>query len=279
MPIPRKPPASFASAVPVTTGNQTVEGVRVSPDGRWLVYDSDLSGNSAIYRVPVGGGEAVRLTRDASDEFRGALSPNGRELLYHSFQTGARQLFLLPLEGGPAQQLTRPPGEYSMANWSPDGNAVTLFDMSTAEIFVMRRDRRGLWSRPHFIAGHGVRPEWSPDGSTIAFVSPTDGRISVAPADSGTRRDLYVPAAGEPFAELAIFDARGREVYFKSHDARGRASFWSMPLSGGRPRLLARFDDPARATNRFEFASDGKRFYFTIEDRQSDIWVADIAKR
>ncbi|MBW8839071.1 MAG: serine/threonine-protein kinase, partial [Gemmatimonadetes bacterium] len=279
MPIPRKPPGSFASAVPVTSGNQTVEGVRVSPDGRWLVYDSDLSGNSAIYRVPVGGGEAVRLTRDPLDEFRGVLSPNGRELLYHSFQTGARQMFLLPLAGGPAQQITRAPGEYSMANWSPDGNAVTLFDMNTAEVFVMRRDRRGQWGRPHFIAGHGVRPEWSPDGSTIAFVSPTDGRITIAPSDSGTQRDVYVPGAGQPFAELAIFDARGRELYFKSHDARGRASFWSVPTTGGAPRLLARFDDPARATNRFEFASDGQKFYFTIEDRQSDIWVADIARR
>jgi hypothetical protein len=108
---------------------------------------------------------------------------------------------------------------------------------------------------------------------------PTDGRISVVSADSGTQRDIYVPTAGEPFAELAIFDARGRELYFKSHDARGRASFWSVPVTGGRPRLLARFDDPARASNRFEFASDGKRFYFTVEDRQSDIWVADLAKR
>ena len=80
-------------------------------------------------------------------------------------------------------------------------------------------------------------------------------------------------------AELAIFSANGRELYFKSHDARGRASFWSMPATGGRPRLLVRFDDPARASNRFEFASDGRRFYFTVEDRQSDIWVAEAIRR
>jgi len=42
---------------------------------------------------------------------------------------------------------------------------------------------------------------------------------------------------------------------------------------------LVRFDDPARASNRFEFASDGKRFYFTVEDRQSDIWMAEVARR
>jgi Tol biopolymer transport system component len=129
------------------------------------------------------------------------------------------------------------------------------------------------------LAGKGWRPEWSPDGRTIAFVSPLDGRISTVPAESGTQRDLYVPRTGDPLAELAIYAANGRELYFKSHDARGRASFWSIPVAGGRPRLLARLDDPARASNRFEFASDGKRFYFTVEDRQSDIWVAEVAGR
>ena len=76
-----------------------------------------------------------------------------------------------------------------------------------------------------------------------------------------------------------MYSQSGRTLYFKSHDARGRAAFWSVPVTGGRPRLLVRFDDPARASNRFEFASDGKRFYFTIEDRQSDIWLAEVARR
>ena len=99
------------------------------------------------------------------------------------------------------------------------------------------------------------------------------------PADSGAPRDLYVPAADGPPAELAIFSADGREVYFKSHDTRGRASFWSIPAAGGAPRLLARFDDPTHASNRFDFASDGRRFYFTVEDRQSDVWVAEVTRR
>ncbi|MEO7217758.1 MAG: hypothetical protein ABI026_06155, partial [Gemmatimonadaceae bacterium] len=177
--------------------------------------------------------------------------------------------------GGPVRQITRSSGG-SMANWSPDGTALTFFNMNTAQVFVMRRDQSGRWGEPRVVGGPGVRPEWSPDGQTIAFVSPNDGRIRIVPADSGTQRDLYVPSANGPLAELAVFAASGRELYFKSHDARGRASFWSISTAGGRPRLLARLDDSSHVSNRFEFASDGKRFYFTIEDRQSDIWLAEV---
>jgi Tol biopolymer transport system component len=279
MPIANRHPESAASAVQITSGNQTVEGVRVSGDGKWLVYDSDLGGSSDIYRLPVSGGEPERLTRGPGDKYRGVLSPNGSELTYHAFDAGSRNVFLLPIGGGPAQQLTRSTGQLSMANWSPDGNALTFFDMVTSDVLVMRRDRDRRWAAPRFVGGYGWRPEWSPDGRKIVFVSPTAGRIAVVPADSGAEGDVYVPRAEDPPAELAIFSANGRDVYFKSHDPEGRASFWSIPVTGGCPRLLARFDDPARASNRFDFASDGRRFYFTVEDRQSDIWVAEVSRR
>jgi Tol biopolymer transport system component len=279
MPIPDDAPRSAASAVQVTSGNQTVEGLRVSPDGRWLVYDSDIGGSSDIYRVPVDGGEVERLTRGPLDKFRGVLSPAGADLVYHAFQSGSRHLFLQPLDGRPARQLTPADGQQSMANWSPDGSALAMYDMGRSHVLVMRRGVDGRWNAPRFTGGAGWRPEWSPDGRSIAFVAPGDGRIGVVPADSGAQRDVYVPRGDDPLAELAIYSRSGATLYFKSHDARGRASFWSIPATGGRPRLLVRFDDPARASNRFEFASDGKRFYFTVEDRQSDIWVADVAPR
>ena len=76
-----------------------------------------------------------------------------------------------------------------------------------------------------------------------------------------------------------LWAADGRSLIFKSHDADGRASFWSIPASGGVPRLLARLPDLARPSHRADFSADGKRLYFTIEDKQSNIWIADIAPR
>jgi hypothetical protein len=70
----------------------------------------------------------------------------------------------------------------------------------------------------------------------------------------------------------------GRTVYFKSHDSDGRASIWRVPVGGGRPQLVVRFTDPTRESSRADFAAGAGRFFFTLEDRQSDIWIAEIKK-
>jgi hypothetical protein len=105
-----------------------------------------------------------------------------------------------------------------------------------------------------------------------------DGTIEAIPADSGTARVIYAPSdsAAGPNAESIEVDASGRVVYFKSHDATGRASFWSVPFLGGRPRLLVHLNDLTRSSYRPDFAAGAGRLFFTIEDRQSDVWVAEV---
>ncbi len=66
--IPKDGPISISEAQPVTTGNQTIEGISVSRDGKWLAYDSNLNGNLDIYKMPVSGGEAEQLTNDPGDD-------------------------------------------------------------------------------------------------------------------------------------------------------------------------------------------------------------------
>jgi eukaryotic-like serine/threonine-protein kinase len=281
LPIPEGGPVSAAAAVQVTSGIQNIEGIRATRDGRWLLYDSDLSGNSDIYRIPLEGGDPERLTTHPADEFRPDLSPDGKVLVFHSWRTGSRDLFVMPLDGGPVQQITATPAQEMYARWSPDGSGLAFVDLSeTPSIYVMRRDAGGGWGKP-IRRAQGVWQSWSPDGRILAFTTVPDGRLGVVPADSGDARILYTPApaSDDPPAELADWSADGGTIYFKSHDARGRASFWSLPATGGRPRLRVRFEAPGRQSNRIVWATDGKRFYFTIEDRQSDVWIAELTAR
>jgi Tol biopolymer transport system component len=77
--------------------------------------------------------------------------------------------------------------------------------------------------------------------------------------------------------EQAQWSGDGKSVLFKSHDAAGNASIWSVPLLGGERKLRVRFDDPARPSYRTTWWLGKKRIYFTVEDRQSDVWVMEAA--
>ena len=82
-----------------------------------------------------------------------------------------------------------------------------------------------------------------------------------------------------PQVEQPLWGPDGRTIYFKSHDADGLASFWSVPMTGGTPRLLVRLDDPERQSYRAGWSLGRDRIYFPIEDRQSDVWVMDVTPR
>ena len=71
----------------------------------------------------------------------------------------------------------------------------------------------------------------------------------------------------------------GRRLFVKKHDPQGHASIWSHPMDGGQPTLLMRFPDLNRASFRPSFTTDEKRIYFTIDDRQGDVFVAEVTKR
>jgi eukaryotic-like serine/threonine-protein kinase len=290
LPIPPAGPVSTAGARPVTSGTQIIEAMKVSPNGRWLEYDSNLHGKADIYRVPTAGGGPERLTTDAADNFAPDLTADGKWLVYHSWRTGSRDIFVQQIDNGRVEQVTASPSQESFPSWSPDGRMILFFDQTIKNglalgTFLVRRDASGRWGTPVALPiGVGGRGSWSPDGHSWVYsrwepTAPTKGTIERFTFGSGVRRVLYAPRApDDPLAELVLLSEDGRKLYFKSHDPRGRASIWSMPVEGGRPSLLVQFEDLARPSSRWDFAAGAGRFFFAIEDRQSDIWIADVTE-
>jgi Tol biopolymer transport system component/tRNA A-37 threonylcarbamoyl transferase component Bud32 len=284
LPVPSHPPVSTAAATPVTTGSQVIEGVRLSPDGRWLYYDSDRAGNADIYRRPLAGGEAERLTTDPADDFAPDPSPDGREVAFHSWRSGSRDVYVLPLDGRPLQRVTSSPGQELLAVWSPDGSALAYqAGYEDGSIWLVRRHGNNTWGKPLRRLASGLWPSWSPDGKRLAYGIGRlggGGSLGLITVDSGAPQLLLdASQPGRPGVEQTYWSTDGRTIYFKSHDVKGNASIWSIPSAGGTPRLLVRFDDPARPSYRSQWAIGGNRIYFPIQDRQSDVWVMETESR
>ncbi|CAN5915493.1 hypothetical protein BH11GEM2_BH11GEM2_04490 [soil metagenome] len=268
---------STRDATPMTSGSQVIEVL--SSRGAWILFDSDLSGSSEIYRLAIAGGSAERLTRDSLTKFAPELSPDGREVVYHAFgPDGHRQLYILDLAANTTRKVLDYPGQASTPHWSPSGSALVAWDQSRdGQVFIVRRDKAGRWDVRARPLARGTVPAWSRDGQTVAFITAGGSVRGISP-DSGPVRTLYTPVLvrGDPVAQTLLWSADPNVIYIKGRDATQRGGIWSVHLGGAPPRLLLRLDDPARPSDRPDFATDGRRFFFTIDDRQSDVWIAKL---
>jgi Tol biopolymer transport system component len=293
LPIPRTGTAASANAGALTVGRQSIESVRVSPDGRWLLFDSDRRGPSHAWRIPVAGGDPEQLTDGPADEFAPDLSPDGRGVVYHSWRTGTRNIEIKTLTGADVVHVTANANQSGYPVWSPDGQHLAFFDIDALRGYVTSRSGGG-WSSPRLIDSSMAFPEWSPDGRWLSYIrvisagpltlgQAFDRRVServvVRPAAGGPERTVYQSPSEGPMAEALRWAPDSRTLYFKAHDATGRALFWALPLAGGAPHLVARIDDLTHPSGRGDFAVDGAHFYFPVQDRTSDVFVADVISR
>jgi tricorn protease len=96
-----------------------------SPDGRWIAYLSDATGEYELYATQSDGrGETRQLTKNGST-FRTNVgwSPDSKYLTFAD-KTGA--LYLVPLAGGQAKLITTDPYARTLnCNWSPDSRWIT----------------------------------------------------------------------------------------------------------------------------------------------------------
>ena len=82
------------------TGGTGIDDFPVwSPDGAWIVYASDESGNLDLWKRRSDGGEPVQITRTPFNESHPSWSPDGRVIACSSDSLGGSVL-LVPADGG-----------------------------------------------------------------------------------------------------------------------------------------------------------------------------------
>ena len=288
VPIPATGSVSVSTAVPETDGNQLIENLGVSNDGRWLGYSGDRGGTSQVYIVRLGakGAETQQVTSDSAGSYWAAWSPDAKEIAFHRFHGDRRQVFVSPIEGGQAVPVTDGSEDERSPEWSPDGRALLLLDNwgTKPVVHVAKRGADGRWSKPRaipiVIGGDTVASglsDWSPDGRSIACGC-GEGGIVVAPVDGGQARRLAssFSTAGWAFPQ---WSADGRTVFYVSEDSGRVVAIVGVPVSGGPDRAVVRFDDPTRPWHRYGFRVRAGRIFFTLGNRESDVWVADIERK
>jgi Tol biopolymer transport system component len=275
IPVPSHGPVSIRGATRITTGNEVTEDVDVSPDGRWLVFDSDRGGNPDLYVMPAAGGEARQITTDPAGEFSGDWSPDGRRIVFHSIRGGNRNIYTVDADGTNLHQWASGPGQRLDPDWAPDGKTI-VFEMVGPEpgkhelIILPLADSSRQELMP---VKTGDYAHWSPDGRSIVYHNP-DG-LRLRRVDSGAETLIVSNAEIGAEAFYAAWSPDGAMLYYMALSPKGW-SIRSVPAAGGASTLLVEFDDPTRQHAKYGFCTDGKVFYFTIGSPESDIYAADL---
>ncbi|MGA7304573.1 MAG: protein kinase, partial [Rhodothermales bacterium] len=142
IPIPSEGSVSVSEAREVTTGNQVVEAMTVSPDGRRLAFDTDRTGNADIFTMNVDGTDLRQVTTDPAGDFTPSWSPDGSEITFHSFRNGNRDVFVVPAEGGKPEIVDDNPSQDRFQDWSPSGNEIVFHSdrAGAQQLFIAERN-------------------------------------------------------------------------------------------------------------------------------------------
>jgi Tol biopolymer transport system component len=276
--IPEKGMLSVSQANQITKGNQIIEQGDISPDGQWLVFDSDISGNQDLYKMRVEGGEAIQLTTHPSDDFSPDWSMDGEKIVFHSFRTGNRDIFVMSKDGESIEQLTNDPSHEMGPSFMANGKQISFSSDRTGhyELYIVTQEKSG-WSEPEQItfdgcaSGRGSNVE-----SCVAYV--VENSLRIFSLDDNKEKILVEShnILETPRPRFPGWSPDGKTVYYSAVDGQGIESIWAVPVAGGEPELKVISDDPYFKLALLGLSLDSRRFYFPMRLIESNVWVVDL---
>lgn len=134
---------------------------RCSPDSQWVFY-ALLSDPAGLYKIPIEGGNPVRLTEVRPTQ--PAISPNGKQIATGYFEDpGANKAAVYSSEGGAPLKVLNLSGFY--LRWTPDGKALMNIDRQGIPNIVIQPLAGGPAKQlTHFKDGSIQSCDWSREG-------------------------------------------------------------------------------------------------------------------
>ena len=187
----------------LTRGSSVDRQPTYAPDGEWVAFTSNRSGNNDVWEVSTGTGAVRRLTDDPADDFDPAFTHDGRSLLFSSNRSGHFEIWIADRDGSGARRVSDDGVDAENPSATPDGKWIVYASGSP--------EKRGIWKiRPdgsaavRLAAGPLTLPEISPDGDFVSYVHVAGLADTGAAAPRGTIRVVKL-ADGSPVAlELKV---------------------------------------------------------------------------
>ena len=193
-----------------------------------------------LWRVPVSGGVASRLTTHPSYEGRPAISPDGSRVAFNAQYEGGTEVYSMPLVGGLPARHTFEGQANAVAGFTPEGKLLiasrAYSGLRDYQLVSIDLDTNVQTRIPLAQAWEGTVA-----GSTLFFTRFTPQPSNTKRYRGGTAQNVWkfdLRRGSEAELLTADFDGTSRtpmvwenRVYFES-DRDGHMNLWSMDFSG-----------------------------------------------
>ncbi len=246
----------------------------ISPDGKWVVYVSDVSGNPDVYLQSTTGQTAINLTKDSpAADTAPAFSADGERIAFRSERDGGG-LFVMGRTGESVRRLTKSGVQPA---WFSDGRRLAF---ASGQGQSPTAEGRGggiseLWTvdttggeLQRIYRGDAVQPRVSPNGRRIAFwaMQPNEDFTGFA----SPNRDVWTVAVDgtdpvrvtteEAIDWNPVWAPDGTALFFLSNRS-GTMNLWRVSIdettgvTTGEAQALAA---PASYIRHFSVSADGR---------------------
>ncbi len=249
-----------------------------SRDGAALYLMSDQDGNENLWRVPVGGGAPVELTRFHDGRVLWPSIGGGDLIAFernfgvwtYDPATGKAAALPITLRGAPAAPGERHAVETSFTEMavSPDGRKVAF--TTHGQIFAASTKDGGPAQRLTRTPGAARRIVWSPDSRRIAFVAEQGVDTQIEEYDFATGQSRRL-AAGQGALDAPAYAPDGKRLAYLADDREVRI----LDLAGERQDRVA-FSGRVESLDPV-WSPDSRWVAFAASDHKAfgNLWVAD----
>jgi Tol biopolymer transport system component len=167
----------------------------ISPDGQYVIFQSNRAGGRNIWRMDADGTNLKQLTDGSYDEVP-VCSPDGLSVIFGSTRSGTSAIWKVGIDGGVPVQLTNRSSQLPLI--SPDGKLISYFYLDE------QTNHQPKLALIPFAGGDPVKTldlprtvqpiafAWMPDGRSIAYLDTASGILNIwsQPVDGGAPKQL-----------------------------------------------------------------------------------------